>query len=357
MNLEREWVERLKEDVVIPKKVQEKTGQAYYKIRRQAHIDPHLGEPKIGNRGSYFKKFAVGAAVLTVVCATATLGAKAILKWNDDFAKQHEVDEGLQSKLSEAGTTAVMEEEQTIEGVTVKAVQSIASGNYAYLMFEVSSEKELPAADLGAMFNDVNAVDADGGEISLSASFSSEKNKSGALIYEVMLQSVPVEGVSFNGRKVTVTLKDIVIEGVEPTLIQEGTWTFPITLPEKDASSVYELNQEVGQSGMKVNRVELSPVAVTFYYGNQSEDESMVPLALAMKDGSLISLSERFNGGADMYNTMSKEYIVTRGLSQFIDTEAVEAIMFGNLTDEQMEDDAGGSVPARENMIEIKLNQ
>jgi hypothetical protein len=180
-------------------------------------------------------------------------------------------------------------------------------------------------------------------------------------------------------------MKEIPDKKLEYTLLHEGTWDFSLTLPEKDASLVYEVDQEVGAYGVRIKKIQLSPISFTVHYDNwyNMEEglkaklgmditdidiergeldeyvfmEPVQPQAFAMKDGSILYLNDLgYTGGSEgPLDEERKEYVISQGLEQVIDVDAVEGVLFGGLTEEQMQDDSGTLRPAREDLIEIKL--
>lgn len=380
MNSQENWVEELKKDVVIPAAVRQKAKAGYEMIRKQAATEnASLNTAPKSKKKWTAKKIAVCIAAAVLACTTLTVAAVAIVRWNENFAKQYKVSEELQNKLSKKGVTELIDKEQTVDGITVKAVQAIADGQYAYVMFEVKGDKEIPL-DKGVQFGDTITEVKDGNGVGGTYGFSSEKGANGEAIYEFFLMSDDEQGML--GKEVMIILNDLVVDGAtiyEKSLYHKGTWEFSITLPESDASRVYEVYKELPQYGVKIVKVRLSPISYTFYYEgwpNMDEElkvrrengedipeypyrEAVQALGLAMKDGGA-KYFYRMLGSTHKKITkegINDRYAVSMGFCEIVDADAVEGVLFGQWPDGEYWDESVGSIPfVREDMTEVKLN-
>lgn len=90
--------------------------------------------------------------------------------------------------------------------------------------------------------------------------------------------------------------------------------------------------------------------------------QQVIPMALAMKDGSVVYLDELGFGdwSEDRYTERDqglRGHWCFTGFEQVVDVDEIEGVLFGGMYTNEMINDQGMLVyrPAREDMVEVKL--
>lgn len=335
-------VNELKQDIVVPKVVQEKAEDAFAQIRREAEREQH--DKKVirfcRNRKTVFGRSRAAAAMLAVlVCASAvTVSAAAYRMWSSSLKETLHVTEQQQKDLEENTVSAYPMQSSEDAGVTVTSVQSIADNQYAYLAFKVEGY-DFSKNDESA-FDKVWAL-IDGKDTNIyGGSFAGDEY---CMVISPAKQLDTVIGkeirVGFSG------LGSCEKAGVNMEI--DGVWELSWTLQGSDDLAAYDLTEAIGDSGVILTRAEISPISLNItctmprttikvpYVDETNQQEGMTEMyrepprlvGVKMKDGSLCA--DIRNGGREGYTDDESDiYHVSVITNRILNAAEVEALLF-----------------------------
>ncbi len=242
----------------------------------------------------------------------------------------------------------------TDAGITVSAQQSITDNYYTYLSFKVEGyhledgkqpdfENVSVTVDgkqdfsSGSSFysgivsdNDGMAVYADG-----SALETTEDGKiiehyvmdDGSMEYHMVLAKSDEKGY-FIGKKLHVEFKNLgTVAKAEYFPDITGKWDLDMTLGGADTSTIIQTDEKIGDTGLTLTSVELSPVSIRVSYDADQEaqvEEVPMPTGLVLKDGTKL---EGVYGGPGSSGMDGSKYICTYAFERVIDPDQVAAVL------------------------------
>lgn len=343
----------LQQDVKIPDIVETKASQTFARIQREARTgnekiivyDKKIRSPK--------KKYAVLAMIAVLAVGTVSVYA-AYINWSQGLKEELRVTDDQQENLQANGMAAFSDASATDAGVTVSAQQSITDNYYTYLSFKVEGyrledgkqpdfENVSVTVDgkqdfsSGSSFysgivsdNDGMAVYADG-----SALETTEDGKiiehyvmdDGSMEYHMVLAKGDEKGY-FIGKKLHVEFENLgTVAKAEYFPDITGKWELDMTLGGADTSTIIQTGEQLGDTGLTLTSVELSPISIRAAYdGTAVDQEAEIPMitGLVFKDGTRI---EGIYGGPGSEVTEGSQHITSFALDRVIDPDQVVAVL------------------------------
>lgn len=366
MKYDDEFIRGLQAEVMVPEVVYNKAQEAFQKIKAE-------GRQNQRKRISY-KKLAVSAAVAVLAFATLTAGAFAMFKWNANLADKMQVSSTQQQKLAQDGTTQPVKAEDTQNGITVKAVQTIVDDTYAYMLFSVSLGDALQVSE-NMLFGNVEvSIDGKTEGFSWSGSVLEGTGDNEELEYQIQLVDNLKGG--FQGSAVHVGFTDMVQtvpemkETGKTDIMVEGKWDLNWVMQTSSASQEFQVEQGNQVYGANVGMVTLSPLSVVVRYDNwersimdepvinedgtvsskESYKEPPMLWGVKMKDGTVISDISGGPGYGGYMDETGNAYESSFGFGKIIEVEQVEGLLFGNPTVK-----GEGIEITEEDLIEVRL--
>lgn len=377
---EKEMIDKMQQNIVIPDIVQKKADYAFQKIQKE--------NKKVVKMHSYKRKWkmvgiAVAAAVLTLgttVCAAVYLyhskGLESEFEMTPEEKQLLEEQEYMSPIMEDDSKTSdgVTAEGVTVEGVTVTPMQMIVDSRFAWLSFRVEGynleEGKEPCFDSAQLIfnNDEEAW------ISYYSSFydgmhQDEDGKfryeDGTLAYDAegnlvskyvdedggMDYIIEVDGTNYErgliGSSVHVTFQGLgTAYKAEYFADLEATWEFDIDLKGSDEVRKATLSEPLGDSGATVVYAEISPISLHVEYDfplrkepveavNENGETIMTSdfveapdlMGVRLKDGTL--LLHLMNGGSMGYEPGNEDiYVVSYATDRVIDPAQVDALLF-----------------------------
>lgn len=153
---------------------------------------------------------------------------------------------------------------------------------------------------------------------------------------EFIIQMSGDVNTNFLGQSLHVRLKDLgTVAQARFTKALEGTWEFTIPLPDSDAYRTYTAASAVGDTGITVKQLELSPVSVraTLSVPEQTEfDKELVsdmthPCGVRLKDGTMLPYLST-GGGGGFTDESRTEFRFIHPFNHMIDLNQVDALVF-----------------------------
>lgn len=343
----------LQQDVKIPDIVETKASQTFARIQREARTgnekiivyDKKIRSPK--------KKYAVLAMTAVLAVGTVSVYA-AYINWSQGLKEELQITQEQQESLQENGMAAFADASVTDAGITVSALQSITDNYYTYLSFKVEGyhledgkqpdfENVSVTVDgkqdfsSGSSFysgivsdNDGMAVYADG-----SALETTEDGKiiehyvmdDGSMEYHMVLAKGDEKGY-FIGKKLHVEFENLgTVAKAEYFSDITGKWELDMTLGGADTSTIIQTGEQLGDTGLTLTSVELSPISIRAAYdGTAVDQEAEIPMitGLVFRDGTRI---EGIYGGPGSEVTEGSQHITSFALDRVINPDQVVAVL------------------------------
>lgn len=273
-------------------------------------------------------------------------------------AQGSDSDDKVGSKAQEEKYTPV-----TVGGVTVCPSMTVATEDCAWISFSVDGfvpEKGLqpdfgtfdvyfdnePDSDQsrwrnitarfydGTVINENAQIVYDDGTVTEGPAEPRYTDKNDSM--EFIIQISGDVNTSFLGQSLHVRLKDLgTVAQARFTKMLEGTWEFTIPLPDNNAYRTYQAASAVGETGITIKQLELSPVSVraTLSVPEQTEfDKELIsdmthPCGVRLKDGTMLPYLSTGGGGGFTDETRT-EYRFIHPFNHMIDLNQVEAMVF-----------------------------
>lgn len=331
---EKNVLDILNEDIVIPEVVQERADAAFAQIRSDACNESfRMDVGAAGKRGQRrlhrigHRRAMVAGLAAVLILGTVTAGAAAYLRWSDGLEKGLRVTPEQKDMAESSGLADFPELSVTDEGVTVTAEQSIVDNYFAYLSFRVEGyevpEGLQPEFDqvsvkvgggavsyVNSFYNglivgeDGKAQRADGAEIPLDengAMILDYSMEDGSLEYRITLYPDGEKG-RFMDKTIQVAFSGLGVYSDEEGGAEElqveipGNWAFDWTMKGDGNTYTAQCNEAVGDSGAVLTGVEISPISVKvdLAFPRQEITETGFRESQEMVDGELKQVSEPF---------------------------------------------------------------
>ncbi len=354
-------------DVEVPTIVQKKADAAFSKIIMEGA--DNMTSKKNQKVKTYekiryhFKSSAAAAACICIlVMGSITAAAAAYHHWSLGMQGRLQATANQQNDLVNSGIATILNEntsydsmEVTSGNVTIKPLEIIADGHFALISFSVEG---YTIDDMSEPGFEIISVTDENGELNMSGCrfYDGIVTGTNGTLEVVMTIFKPDINDNLLGETVHVEFENLLTEykveeengewshGV--TNVVDGTWSFDITLPEKNAAESYLLDAVLGDSGALVTSVELSPISIKVNYdftGTAYEetgfdsDEKEISITfyteppsfrgVRLEDGTLLPYMT--SGGMMGYTDESHtEYFSLESFDRVIDTSHVDALLF-----------------------------
>ncbi|MDE7339119.1 MAG: DUF4179 domain-containing protein [Lachnospiraceae bacterium] len=389
---EKDIMEKMQSEVIIPDVVQERAELAFEKIRTKEG----KRVVKMRSRKRRWKTMWIAVAAAVFALGTLTVCA-AYLRWSKGLeAGLHATDEQKQL-LEEGQYAAPLDNENsgngeggsnsgdsgnssginnrdgrgsvTAGGVTITPQQSIVDRRFAWLSFqvegyeleegkepcfqdvtvEVEGDKEAILSQ-GSYFYDGIHRDEDGRAVYEDGSPAEGEifvNADGYMEYIIMVDATQYGENGLIGQNVHVEFTGLgTVYKAEYFPDLEAVWAFDFTLKGSDEVRALSLSEPLGDSGATVIYAEISPVSIYVNYDFPMQEEEIegigengepitsttfveVPPVVGVRLKNGTLLSYITNGGVEGYLDESHEiYTESYALDRILDTDQVDALLF-----------------------------
>lgn len=365
---EKEIMDKLQSELVIPEVVQERAELTLNRIRKE-----QKKKEKVIRMGRKRRRKTMWVLIAAAVFVFGTMTVcAAYLRWSRGIEAEFNATEEQKQLLEEEQYTAPLVSGEmpgsvTENGVTITPQQSIADSRFAWLSFKVEGydlevgkepcfnyvtitaddDIEAPISYYGSFYNGIHWNEK-GEAVYEDGSPAGEEifvNEDGSMEYIVRIDATQYGGLI--GKKVKVQFTDLgTVYKAEFTPDLEAVWSFDFTLKGSDKVRTLTLSEPLGDSGATVIYAEISPISIYVNYDfplreepiegvNENGEpvtsttfvEAPAVTGVRLKDGTL--LTGIVNGGVEGYLDENGEvYTVSYALDNILDTEQVDALLF-----------------------------
>lgn len=365
------------EDIEIPEIVQSKVNDALAQIKmEEADIMTEKNKAqKIRKRKTIFKSQAAVVAGICILAASSITAVAAVHHfWSRGMRGNIQATQEQQQILKEQGVATELEETEnydsmavTIDGVTVKPMETIVDGHFAYVSFSVEGytlkEGEVPGFEMSHVYLGDDPYDVEG-RLNMGASFYSgivsdgngkaiyddgtplEFTDDGSIVERYVTEDGRMEYVMFFyssdvnksmiGETVHIRLENlgnVYKAGYENGVI--GTWDFDITLSGKNAGVAYEIGEKLENTAFTIDTIEFSPISIRVNYTVEGEVDTTgyqngVPsfYGVILKDGTKLPFI--VDGGMSGYTDETKQSAYElKTFDRVLDVEQIQSLIFG----------------------------
>lgn len=381
----------LQEEIVIPEIVQEKANAAFAAIHQEAAGNTK-DKQKPNNTGNiqrsrkHRKKIIATAFAAALAVCTATAGAAVFMNWSSGLEKELRVTEEQKQTAENSGLASFPGMSVTDAGVTVTVQQSIVDNYYAFLSFKVEGytvppgiqpgfdgfyvEVDGQGVTSGGSFydgliegDDGKAVLADGSPIPEDENGNwllDYTQEEGSLEYRLNLSGVGVVDTLLD-KAIHVTFANLGYETEKAGSLHtevEGTWEFEWVLQGDDSIYLTECNEPLGDTGATIIEAEISPISIKAIYDFPREEitetgyntyqeevdgemrqvtepfehttytEPPQLVGVKLKDGTLLSHLYMGPGQQGYISKESTQYISMFAIDQILDVDEVQSLLF-----------------------------
>lgn len=341
---EKKRIVILREEVVIPKEVQQKADAAFEQILAKP------GAGKVLRLRQRQRRRAAAAAVAAVLALSTVAAGAAYLEWNKGLEKDFAVTEEQKGKAESTRLAGFPNLSAEDKGIVVTAQQSIVDNYYGYLAFKVEGFTKGKGREPG--FNELS-IKVDGKDISHTCElYGKEKmnkvNEDGSFECRIMLYGDDGKG-TLKDKQIDVRFSDLGVVTEKAGAAEDvvnGEWAFSWQLSGSDEIYTAEVDEKLGSSGAAVTRAEVSPISIKAVYdfpartvkeeafdetsGEVYEtdmlDEPPLLIGVRLKDGTLVTDTQ---GGTMGYTDGGKRvYEECFAMGKILDVEEVESLLF-----------------------------
>lgn len=374
MKKPEDMFEILKKDVEIPEVVMKKAKGAFEKIQAEAKIQEKAKitpiSPKKTRKKIPAKRLFLVAAAVMLGTGGVTAGAAAYMRWSKTASEGMQASEEMQKKMEETKLTVPVNKSDTQNGVTVTVAQTIVDSYYAHIIFKVegydagegkepSFETETIVVDGynpyeeeydekrnfssgGSWYNGV--ITGEDGELirisdgkplkEIEEKWEGYKLEDGSYEYCMTLTHTADKDY-FVGKPIHVELHNLgTAEKADFTNAIDATWSFDWVLDGSSEKKEYDLNAPVGDTGVTVKHVEISPISLNVTYDfpkkiyNKMDNSSgmlFFPDGVRLKDGT--ELKGIYLGPGTEGYISQNEYFIAFPVDRILDTDEIDAIL------------------------------
>lgn len=374
MKKPEDMFEILKKDVEIPEVVMKKAKGAFEKIQAEAKIQEKAKitpiSPKKTRKKIPAKRLFLVAAAVMLGTGGVTAGAAAYMRWSKTASEGMQASEEMQKKMEETKLTVPVNKSDTQNGVTVTVAQTIVDSYYAHIIFKVegydagegkepSFETETIVVDGynpyeeeydekrnfssgGSWYNGV--ITGEDGELirisdgkplkEIEEKWEGYKLEDGSYEYCMTLTHTADKDY-FVGKPIHVELHNLgTAEKADFTNAIDATWSFDWVLDGSSEKKEYDLNAPVGDTGVTVKHVEISPISLNVTYDfpkkiyNKMDNSSgmlFFPDGVRLKDGTEPK-GIYLGPGTEGYISQN-EYFIAFPVDRILDTDEIDAIL------------------------------
>lgn len=284
------------------------------------------------------KKFSLKKGIILLVAivaamGTITAGAAGIYQWHQEAMEKLGASPEVAEKFVVEGNAK--EEHAVVEknDITINAVMSVATDRGYYLLFQVTTSRNV-LLSVDAIFENVNVIseEAFGGVTVGMVEGSCADN---AALYSVEL--VSAVNMDYAGETVKICFENLVQTDKADIaeVLVDAAWEIPITLPLAQETRIFY------QSGIftadfhevNIDRVEISSSTIKLY-GNWKElyhvtnKQSVTPPCIRYVDGTLVQPQSGVGQTSYDLDNQTGEGFMVFSLDVLLDVDKVEALVF-----------------------------
>ena len=374
MKKPEDMFEILKKDVEIPEVVMKKAKGAFEKIQAEAKIQEKAKitplSPKKTRKKIPAKRLFLVAAAVMLGAGGVTAGAAAYMRWSKTASEGMQASEETQKKMEETKLTVPVNKLDTQNGVTVTVAQTIVDSYYAHIIFKVEG---YDAGEGKQPFFETDTVVVDGydpmedpydekryfgsggdwyngvtmGEDGRAVRISDGKPldeiedyqdnyrlEDGSYEYRLTLTHTADKDY-FMGKPIHIELHNLgTAEKADLTNVTEASWSFDWVLEGSPEKKEYDLNAPIGDTGVTVKHVEISPISLSVTYDfpkkiyNKMDNSSgmlFFPDGVRLKDGT--ELKTIYLGPGTNGYISENEYFIAFPVDRILDTDEIDALL------------------------------
>lgn len=366
--------EVLKKDVEIPDIVMKKAEGVFAKIQEEDKIPEKtkitpLSQKKKRKKLPAKRMFLVAAAVM-LGAGGVTAGAAAYMRWSKTASEGMLASEETQKKMEETKLAVPVNKSDTQNGVTVTVSQTIVDSYYAHIIFKVegydAGEGKQPFFETdtvvvdgydpwkdpydekrhfgsgGDWYNGVT-MGEDGRAVRISDGKPLDeiedyqdnyKLEDGSYEYRLTLTHTADKDY-FMGKPIHLELHNLgTAEKEDLTNVIDATWSFDWVLEGSSEKKEYDLNASIGDTGVTVKHVEISPISLNVTYDfpkkiyNKMDNSSgmlFFPDGVRLKDGT--ELKTIYLGPGTNGYISENEYFIAFPVDRILDTDEIDALL------------------------------
>ena len=374
MKKTEDMFEVLKRDVEIPDIVMKKAEGAFAKIQGEAKVQEKTKitslSPKTKRKKIPAKRLFLVAAAVMLGAGGVTAGAAAYMRWSKTASEGMLASEETQKKMEETKLTVPVNKSDTQNGVTVTVSQTIVDSYYAHIIFKVegydAGEGKQPFFETdtvvvdgydpwkdpydekrhfgsgGDWYNGVT-MGEDGRAVRISDGKPLDeiedyqdnyKLEDGSYEYRLTLTHTADKDY-FMGKPIHLELHNLgTAEKEDLTNVIDATWSFDWVLEGSPEKKEYDLNASIGDTGVTVKHVEISPISLNVTYDfpkkiyNKMDNSSgmlFFPDGVRLKDGT--ELKTIYLGPGTNGYISENEYFIAFPVDRILDTDEIDALL------------------------------
>lgn len=374
MKKTEDMFEVLKRDVEIPDIVMKKAEGAFAKIQGEAKVQEKTKitplSPKTKRKKISAKRMFLVAAAVILGAGGVTAGAAAYMRWSKTASEGMLASEETQKKMEETKLAVPVNKSDTQNGVTVTVSQTIVDSYYAHIIFKVegydAGEGKQPFFETdtvvvdgydpwkdpydekrhfgsgGDWYNGVT-MGEDGRAVRISDGKPLDeiedyqdnyKLEDGSYEYRLTLTHTADKDY-FMGKPIHLELHNLgTAEKEDLTNVIDATWSFDWVLEGSPEKKEYDLNASIGDTGVTVKHVEISPISLNVTYDfpkkiyNKMDNSSgmlFFPDGVRLKDGT--ELKTIYLGPGTNGYISENEYFIAFPVDRILDTDEIDALL------------------------------
>ena len=374
MKKTEDMFEVLKRDVEIPDIVMKKAEGAFAKIQGEAKVQEKTKitplSPKTKRKKIPAKRMFLVAAAVIFGAWGVTAGAAAYMRWSKTASEGMLASEETQKKMEETKLAVPVNKSDTQNGVTVTVSQTIVDSYYAHIIFKVegydAGEGKQPFFETdtvvvdgydpwkdpydekrhfgsgGDWYNGVT-MGEDGRAVRISDGKPLDeiedyqdnyKLEDGSYEYRLTLTHTADKDY-FMGKPIHLELHNLgTAEKEDLTNVIDATWSFDWVLEGSPEKKEYDLNASIGDTGVTVKHVEISPISLNVTYDfpkkiyNKMDNSSgmlFFPDGVRLKDGT--ELKTIYLGPGTNGYISENEYFIAFPVDRILDTDEIDALL------------------------------
>lgn len=374
MKKTEDMFEVLKRDVEIPDIVMKKAKGAFAKIQGEAKVQEKTKitplSPKTKRKKIPANRLFLVAAAVMLGAGGVTAGAAAYMRWSKTASEGMLASEETQKKMEETKLAVPVNKSDTQNGVTVTVSQTIVDSYYAHIIFKVegydAGEGKQPFFETdtvvvdgydpwkdpydekrhfgsgGDWYNGVT-MGEDGRAVRISDGKPLDeiedyqdnyKLEDGSYEYRLTLTHTADKDY-FMGKPIHLELHNLgTAEKEDLTNVIDATWSFDWVLEGSPEKKEYDLNASIGDTGVTVKHVEISPISLNVTYDfpkkiyNKMDNSSgmlFFPDGVRLKDGT--ELKTIYLGPGTNGYISENEYFIAFPVDRILDTDEIDALL------------------------------
>ncbi len=374
MKKTEDMLEILKRDVEIPDIVMKKAEGAFAKIQGEAKVQEKTKitplSPKKTRKKIPAKRMFLVAATVMLGAGGVTAGAQRYMRWSKTASEGMLASEETQKKMEETKLAVPVNKSDTQNGVTVTVSQTIVDSYYAHIIFKVegydAGEGKQPFFETdtvvvdgydpwkdpydekqhfgsgGDWYNGVT-MGEDGRAVRISDGKPLDeiedyqdnyKLEDGSYEYRLTLTHTADKDY-FMGKPIHLELHNLgTAEKEDLTNVIDATWSFDWVLEGSPEKKEYDLNASIGDTGVTVKHVEISPISLNVTYDfpkkiyNKMDNSSgmlFFPDGVRLKDGT--ELKTIYLGPGTNGYISENEYFIAFPVDRILDTDEIDALL------------------------------